>query len=271
MFKVSCFADEISPDFQVQIDLCKKLGFNYIELRSAYDTNLLDLDDDKLAFIKSQLEKNCIKVSAIGSPIGKYYLEDDFLPHYKKFEHALDLAHYFDCKYVRIFSFYSKEDISTKSDEVVARLKKMVAKAEEKDIILVHENEEMIYGHPAKACLELAEKIDSKYFQLVIDPANYCLAGEAPFDYSYQVTKQFVNYIHAKDYSHESKSMVKVGLGDGQFDQLLPEFKNRDIFITLEPHLDVAGQYRGFSGPELFSEAYESLISCLKRNDLDFV
>ena len=45
MWTLSGFADEIDPDLQTQCDVLAELGIRYVEFRSAWDINVLDLDD----------------------------------------------------------------------------------------------------------------------------------------------------------------------------------------------------------------------------------
>ena len=75
MFTLSAFADEISPDPQVQLDILKTCGVRYIEFRSIHKTNVLNLNDQQIAEFKVILDKSGFKVSAIGSPIGKVRVE----------------------------------------------------------------------------------------------------------------------------------------------------------------------------------------------------
>ena len=71
MWTLSGFADEMSPDLDEQVALVTKLGLKYVELRSAWDVNVLDLDDEQLRRVKATLSAAGLGVSSIGSPIGK--------------------------------------------------------------------------------------------------------------------------------------------------------------------------------------------------------
>ena len=44
MWTLSGFVDEISPDFTEQCRVAAGLGLKYVELRSAWDVNILDLE-----------------------------------------------------------------------------------------------------------------------------------------------------------------------------------------------------------------------------------
>ena len=48
MWTMSGFADEIDPDLDKQCAVLDELGIKYIEFRSAWDINVLDLDDEQI-------------------------------------------------------------------------------------------------------------------------------------------------------------------------------------------------------------------------------
>ena len=68
---LSGFADEISPDFDEQLAVLAAESISHLELRSVWSTNVADLDDVQLASLRRQLDESGVRVSAIGSPIGK--------------------------------------------------------------------------------------------------------------------------------------------------------------------------------------------------------
>src|SRR5947209_20450635 len=102
MIMVSAFADEIDPDPQVQIDVLKACGIRHIELRSILKTNVLDLTDLQVAELKSLLDRNGFRLSAIGSPIGKIRIDEPFEPHLKRFQRAIELCQVFATPNIRI-------------------------------------------------------------------------------------------------------------------------------------------------------------------------
>lgn len=70
--RISGFADEIDKSLSIQIEVLNKLGQKYIELRSADGINVADMTMEKAAEVKRCLWEAGIRVSAIGSPIGKF-------------------------------------------------------------------------------------------------------------------------------------------------------------------------------------------------------
>lgn len=68
MWTLSGFADEISADLDEQCRVLNELGINYVELRSAWDINVLDLDDDQLDRVAKTLAAHGLQTSSVGSP-----------------------------------------------------------------------------------------------------------------------------------------------------------------------------------------------------------
>ena len=83
------------------------LGLRYLEVRSAWGTNILDLDDDAARRVLADCwPSTASQVSSIGSPIGKIFIDEDFGPHLERMRHAAEVAHRLGAPYIRIFSFF---------------------------------------------------------------------------------------------------------------------------------------------------------------------
>src|SRR5438045_2471448 len=128
MFKLSAFADEISPELDEQIRVCRDNGVTHFELRSVNKINVLDFDRDLRRQIKSKLAANGMGVAAIGSPIGKVKIDEPWEQHFDRFKIAVELAEFFESKLIRIFSYYPPEggDIKRHRDEVIRRMRAKV-------------------------------------------------------------------------------------------------------------------------------------------------
>ena len=92
MWTLSGFTDEIDDDFATQCRVVTDLGLTHIEIRSAWGTNILDLDADQLATVQRLLAEHGLRVSSIGSPIGKIAITDDFGPHLDRMRQAAEVA-----------------------------------------------------------------------------------------------------------------------------------------------------------------------------------
>ena len=92
VWTLSGFADEIDPELDVQLRTLAETSIKHIELRGVWGKNVLALSDDELERVKSGLDASGVRVSAVGSPIGKIGIGDEFEPHVEKFRRAMDVG-----------------------------------------------------------------------------------------------------------------------------------------------------------------------------------
>jgi|SRR4051794_1965361 sugar phosphate isomerase/epimerase len=274
MWQLSGFADEIAPELTAQCDLLGRLGMRHLELRSAWDVNVLDLDDAQLRTVRDVLSRYGITVSAIGSPIGKIYLDDDFDEHCARMEHAADVAALLGVRHIRMFSFFLRpgDDPARHRDSVLHRLTALTRIAEKHDVVLVHENEKDIYGDIPARCLDIVESVGSDHLRLTWDPANFVQVGCAPFDDGYVLLRPHLAYVQIKDAVAGTGAVVPAGQGDGQVLETLRALRDDgfDGYVSLEPHLGVGHRLGGFSGPELFTQAWRALITMLDAEEITY-
>lgn len=264
MVKLSGFADEISPDLAVQLDTLEDLQIQYLELRGVWGKNVLQLTDDELDQVKAELDRRGMGVSAVGSPIGKVPIDSDFDEYKLLVQHAIDVANLLETPYIRMFSFYP-DDLDRDRAEVMRRMQAMVDMAAAGGVTMLHENEKGIYGEQPERCLDLHQTVQGEHFRATFDPANFVQAGVKPFDQAYPLLRPYIAYYHIKDAVMEDGHVVPAGEGDGQVRQILAaaEAAGYDGFLSLEPHLRVAGHSSGFSGPDLFAKARNALCAIL--------
>ena len=267
MFTLSAFADEISPDLTEQLDVLESEGIRYLELRGVWGKGVLELDDGEIATIKRELDAREMGVSAIGSPMGKIRLDEPFDPHLEQFRRALYLSKYFGCDYIRLFSFYPPlgEKAADHRDEVFEHMWALDEAAKGHNVRLAHENEREIYGDIPERCQDLLTTLPSERWVAVFDPANFVIDRVRPFDEAYPLLEEFIAYCHIKDATFDPPSIQPAGQGDGRIPEVLSALNQKGVscFLTLEPHLAEAGQFRGFSGPELFRKASNALKKVL--------
>ncbi|MGD6959142.1 sugar phosphate isomerase/epimerase family protein [Rossellomorea aquimaris] len=265
--KLTGFADEISPEMDLQLSVLESEDIHFLELRSLWGKNVVHLNDQELRKVKGELRSKGIKVSAIGSPIGKIGIHDDFEKHLKEFDRIIHTAHYFNTRFIRIFSFFipESEHPSIYRDEVIGRMKILVKRAEEEGVILLHENEKGIYGSDAERCLDLLTACQSPNFRAAFDPANFVQCGVKPFTEAYPLLEKYIKYVHVKDALFSNGMVVPAGKGDGQLEDMYKALYESGYtgFMSLEPHLAADGTFSGFSGPELFRVASKSLKELL--------
>jgi sugar phosphate isomerase/epimerase len=283
------FADEISPNLDEQIKTCKDVGVTHFELRGAYNKNVLDFDKSVRNEVKTKLKDNGLAVASIGSPIGKVKIDEPWERHFERFKIAVESAEFFEAPMIRIFSYYPAnegEDVHKHREEVIKRMKAKVDYVKSRNVTLIHENEKGIYGDTGKYCLDLLKSVDSPKLRSAFDFGNFVQVGDNPLDI-WPMLKPYTIHIHIKDVKRADETpaadqraskgvqrsegrAVPAGQGDGHVEEILVDLNKSGYsgFLSLEPHLQAAGQLSGFSGPALFKLAVDALKGICKKNGI---
>ena len=240
-FILSGFADEIDPMLDVQLEEVLKHDIRYIEMRGVDGRNISDYSVEDTHAIKNKLDAAGVRVSAVGSPIGKQKITDDFGPHLELFKKQLEQAKVLEAENIRMFSFFlpAGEDPAKYRDEVMRRWSGFIKAAEGTGVCLLHENEKDIYGDLAIRCLDLVETLGSDKVKLIFDPANFIQCNENNYPHAYELLKDYIVYMHIKDAVRSDGHVVPAGYGDGCVREILSALKARNFegFLSLEPHL----------------------------------
>jgi 3-dehydroshikimate dehydratase len=269
MLRLSAFADEIGPGLDEQIPVCRACGITHFELRTVNGVNVLDFDQALRVNVKSKLSNNGLGVQTIASPIGKVKLSDSWPAHFDRFKVAVEMAEFFEAPFIRLFSYYASspdDNIHRHREEVLWRMQAKVDYVSESPVVLLHENEKDIYGEHGRECLDLLSAINSPKLRCAFDSANFVQAGEHPLE-NWPGLKPYTVQIHVKDAKLSDGTVVLAGTGDGDYPAILADAYQSGYrgFLSLEPHLAIAGQFTGFSGPVLFTEAADTLKKLCER------
>lgn len=259
VWNLSGFGDEIDPDPVVQLAVLAALGARHLELRSAWDVNVVDLGPDRLDRIAALLSERDMAVSAIASPIGKVLITDDPAGERDRLDRAIAAAHRLDCRYIRLFSFYRPPGVEPAEtrDEVLRRMAGWATAAERAQVVLVHENEKEIYGDTPDRVRDLVESVGSPALRVAWDSANFVQVGVRPFTDGYAMLRPYLEYLQVKDAIAETGAVVPAGHGDGELRATLAALRDDGYagFASLEPHLALQSATGGFSGPAEFGRA----------------
>ncbi len=154
--------------------------------------------------------------------------------------------------------------------QVIDRMGALTAIAEERGLILAHENEKEIYGDIPGRCAELITAVGSPALQATFDPANFVQCGVRPFSDAYGLLRPHLVYLQVKDALAATGEVVPAGHGDGQLAETLAALREEGFagFMSLEPHLAQAGRFGGFSGPAEFRRAAQALKFMLNEQGI---
>jgi sugar phosphate isomerase/epimerase len=274
MWTLSGFADEIDPDLKTQCATLNDLGITHVEFRSAWGTNVLDLTDEQIEETAAVLAAHDLRVSSIGSPLGKINIDDDFEAHLVRADRALAVAQRLGAPFIRIFSFFLRPDQAPDRyrDAVLRRMTALTERAAPTGVVLLHENEKEIYGDIPERVLDIVESVGSPALRLAWDPANYVQVGVTPFTDGYAMLRPYTDYIQIKDAVLATGEVVASGEGDGQLRETVRALAadGFDGFFSMEPHLGSFNAFGALSGAANFTRATRAFTAILDSEGIAY-
>jgi sugar phosphate isomerase/epimerase len=310
---LSGFADE-SANHKTAVEqfaAFAALGLQYYSLRFV-DVghgvkNVMDLTKSEITKLRHLEDEYGMNVASIGSPIGKVKLCDEedgtknrYVPFDKYLAHdvqrACELAHAFETKLIRGFSFYHPKG-SQPGDylsQAADQLAQIVEACHRSDLTFGLEIEANLVGQSGQLMAELHRRVNHPALVTIFDGGNIISQGYTSEDCyeQYLAMKPGLGWMHVKDYHQpqparrsahvdedQLKLFVPADAGDSGYEAILRDFATilpqldekltkrgiPGVVLDLEPHLKGGGQFGGFSGPDGLGVALRSLCRVLDR------
>jgi sugar phosphate isomerase/epimerase len=308
---LSAFGDEAANQktAEQQFAALAAIGLQYYSLRfidaGSGVKNVMNLSMSEVQTIRHLEDEYGLNVASIGSPLGKVKLIDvedgtqnRFVPFKKYLEKevkkACEMAHAFETKLIRGFSFYHPKgsDPWEHVPQVIDQLGQMAEACLRSDLTYGVEIEANLVGQSGQILAEIFRQVNNSALVLVFDAGNLACQGYSPGE----IVEQFrlmmpgLGWMHVKDYRHPHpskrqahideetlKHFVPADLGDSgheaifkEMRELLPKLEQKlerrgipGVFLDLEPHLKAGGQYGGFSGPDGMGVAVRAVCRVL--------
>lgn len=196
-FRIAVINDEISADFDhVCHVVSREFGLGWIELRSQWGKNTMDLSDAEIAEAKRILAKYNLQVTDVASPLFKTdwpgaprspygskgdlhgAAEVEFKKQDELLERSIALARQFNTDKVRCFDFWRLDDIAPYRAAIDEKLRSAAEIAGRQGILLVLENEFECNTATAREATRTLAAVPSPHFALNWDPANAVMRGE---------------------------------------------------------------------------------------------
>lgn len=276
--------------------------------------NVMKLTKSEITKLRHIEDEYGMNVASIGSPIGKVKLKDvddgtsnQFVPFDKYLEkevnRACELAHAFETKLIRGFSFYHPkgEDAREYVSQAADQLGQIAETCHRSDLTFGLEIEANLVGQTGELIAELHRQINHPAVVTIFDGGNIISQGFSPEEtfQQYLAMKPSIGWMHIKDYhdphlaasgrtkhveEDKLKQFVPVEQGDSGHERILRDFaevlpqleqklKKRGIsgvILDMEPHLKGGGQFGGFSGPDGMGVAIRSLCKMLDNVGIDY-
>ncbi len=196
-FKISVINDEISPDFDHACHVvAQEFGLSWIELRSMWGKNLMDMPSDQIEEARRILAKYNLQVTDIASPLFKtdwpgaprsqYSAKGDmhaapettFKQQDEILEKSIALARAFNTGKVRCFDFWRIDDVTPYRSAIDEKLRAAAETAGKQGILLVLENEFECNTATGREATRTLNAIPSPHLALNWDPGNAVMRGE---------------------------------------------------------------------------------------------
>lgn len=237
-FKLSVITDEITQDLGHALEIAsKEFGLNYVELRTLWDKNIINLDEKELAEVQKLLRKYGLRVTDIASPLFKtdcpgaskskyspakpqFGADYPFEKHGEVLERAVAVARALGTTRVRCFDFWRLEDQRPFRVAMNDILRKAAENAAKEKIVLLLENESECNTATGAEAARTLQAVQSPNFQLNWDPGNAADAGEIAFPDGFQkIPKDRIGHMHCKDVARKADGTYEwAAMGRGIID-----------------------------------------------------
>ena len=258
---ISGFADEgpVDKKAESQLTMLSALGMEYYSLRfvdvGQGVKNLMQLTKREVRRLQKLHGEFGIKVSSIGSPIGKVKLldvEDGSNNAYIPFDRylktqvrrAVDLALEFDTKLIRGFSFYHPRGTKPEDhlDQAADQLARIAELCQQAGVFFGLEVEANLIGQNGRLLQKLYRKVANPHLYLIFDGGNLSSQNLTPVQTfaEYRAMRPGIGWMHIKDYQIDPglvwqghvdeerlKNFVPADQGDSGHEAILRDFAPR--------------------------------------------
>lgn len=266
-FHVAVINDEISQDLdRACFVAAREFGLHYIEIRSLWDKNITELDEQQIVEARRIVDKYGLKVTDIASPLFKtefpggklepgvsvdqFGAKYTFDRQHEVLERSLHLARAFSTTRIRCFDFVRLADPKPFLPEIREHLRKASETLAKDNLVLLLENEHTCNTATGPESAATLAAVKNANFMLNWDPGNAAAAGDTPYPNGYDLLpKDRIGHCHCKDVVRDAKgkpSWAAVGSGiidwRGQIQALVKQ--KFHYALSLETH------WRGAGTPE---------------------
>jgi len=315
---LSAIADESAFHLTAveQFTALAAIGLEYYSLRfidvGKGVKNVMKLTLPEIQKIRHLEDEYGLNVASIASPIGKVKLVDKpdgtknlFVP-FKKYlaqdvPRACELAHAFETKLIRGFSFYPPRGAKPADylEEAVERIGRIAEACHRSDLTFGLEVEANLVGQTGELLAEIYRRVNHPGLVLVFDAANLIVQGFSTAEVyrQWEAMKPGLGWVHIKDYRKVSSkargkhveedalaNFVPADLGAAGHDRILADLRTMlptlskklerrgipGVFLDLEPHVRGGGQFGGTSGPDGMGIALRGLCRVLDKTKIAY-
>jgi len=237
-FKLSVITDEITQDFGHAVEIAsKEFGLGYVEIRSLWKKNIINLDEKETAEVRRLLQKFGLQVTDIASPLFKtdwpgaptssyspktpqFGADYPFAQQGEVLERSIAMAKALGTDRVRCFDFWRLDDPKPFRDAMDDKLRETAAQVAPKNIVLLLENEFACNTATGAESVRTLKAVQSPNFKLNWDPGNAAYRGEIAFPDGFaNIPKDRIGHMHLKDVARKADGSFEwAAMGRGIID-----------------------------------------------------
>ncbi len=216
-FTLAFITDEFCQDFERAVAIAVELGYPAVEVRTAWDTNVVDLEDAQIRRLREIAGRAGVKILSIASPVFKcthpdggaidqrfeqdaFHSRHQFADQPRILERSIEVALALGAPIVRVFTFWRTVEPQRLFGQVVESLAGAVDRAARHGLKIGLENEHACNIATAEESAPVLRTLQDASLGLVWDPGNSYMAGETPFPDGYaRLPVSRILHVHAKD------------------------------------------------------------------------
>lgn len=237
-FKLSVITDEITQDLGHALEIASgEFGLGYVELRTMWNKNVINLDEKETAEVRRLLEKHGLQVTDIASPLFKTDWpgapKSNYSPEKPQFgadysyaqqgevlERSIAAAKALGTDRVRCFDFWRLDDPKPFRAAMDEKLRETAVAAAAKNITLLLENEFGCNTATGAEAARTLKAVSASNFKLNWDPGNAAYRGEVAFPDGFNnLPKDRIGHMHCKDVARKADGSYEwAAMGRGLID-----------------------------------------------------
>lgn len=249
--------DEVADNFPDALEFVAENNVEFVELRTINGKNLALMSLEETEIVANTIRNSGKTVSAIASPLFKWYTNKNIDSTYDSFgfdpnlnlqakkriiKHVIKQAQILDTKRIRIFSgLRESADDKVISHEDRDLLEYALKLAQKAGVLLLLENEPACKIATFKDYLEILLDFQDQGLMAWVDIANFYEIGEAVSQDMLQQLSKFTEYIHVKDpVGIQQHKYVPVGEGYINYKKIVPaliDVLSKETFYSIETHV----------------------------------
>lgn len=244
LIRVTGIADEAGKDLATQIQAHQALGWKQIELRSVDGVNVTQLSDQDFDQVYRQMQEAGMGCAGLAGAIANWArpITHPFETDLEDLKRSIPRMKRLNTRFIRIMSYPrgEAEEVHWRQ-EAFRRLGELVKRAEDADIVLLHENCDGWGAQSPQHLQELLAHFSSPALRMVFDSGNAIAHGGTREDNwgFYRASLPYLDHFHIKDCKLNDGGYTMPGEGDCDVEALIADLLKQGYqgLFSIEPHI----------------------------------